>query len=285
MAKEYNTILEIRLVDLSIGNSMSNGLSLFCQFCGASLVDAREGCTSCGKLIPVKPLASNDDAVNCANCDMPNHKDAKYCYKCGVRMGKKRRNAQEILPSIGRIESKILEAINKRKGNTEMSIVVDKSKLNISIWGPQSSGKTVYLISLYLRASQAEADWKISLEDAAFEDQELFDQLADNLLNGEWPEPTPPESVEPDFYNLMFYPSGKKKNNQIQRDIKEKDLLQIFWEKFTDSSETPSQKDGNEKKTGISLSFADVAGERYITESPQSILWNHLTVMLIILFS
>ncbi len=54
-----------------------NGMAIFCNACGAGVMDGQKFCTACGSEIPVKQRRK---CVQCG-CNLP--ADAMFCNKCG----------------------------------------------------------------------------------------------------------------------------------------------------------------------------------------------------------
>lgn len=136
----------------------------------------------------------------------------------------------------------------------------------VALWGPQHSGKTAYLLSLYIAAHKSGYDWLISLEDTNDGNRYSIDQMADAFYKGTFPNATQ-INPEPNLYNYVFYPA----NNSVNLIKDDKDRLKTFWNFMT---EEPSK--GEQTLHGISLSFADVPGEQYLTEPANNILWRYI---------
>lgn len=255
---------------------------IYCQNCGL-VVSAYQGCPNCGVDLPFAPVGSNT-SKRCNSCRMPNRNGAKYCYSCGSPFdGKSTKIPKNRPETLNELIKRKVEARLEKKEASKMktNIQVKKNQTRIGLWGPHKAGKTVYMVSLYLASRMSGIDndnWVISLEDVDDESRSLFDGLADNLRKGIYPPPTPPKQGEPDIYNFVFYTKnddGKIKAEQ-KRDTDDK--LSVYWKKFTEFvTVDPIDEAVKEKEfPGVSVSFADVAGERYLQENSDSQLWNHL---------
>jgi len=248
---------------------------LFCQNCGTKITSA-EKCSNCKTIAPIRPISSADTVKTCSNCAAPNHATAKYCFSCGQQLTKKAKTQSATMNMPAAVRHEALRAIadyqNSRGGN--MNIVISKNQKRIGLWGPHEAGKTVYMLSMYIAGAQSGTPWTIGLENATDETRAKFDELANNLLvKGIWPGATifnANEKKEPDIYNFLFYPDEEK--IEIARDKEEKDSLKVFWNFIT---KEPIVED-NFAPPGLSISFADVAGERYLSENSDSPLWQHL---------
>lgn len=255
---------------------------IFCQNCGSS-VSAYQGCPNCGTDIPFAPVGDTT-SKSCPSCRMPNRRSAIYCYSCGSSfVGKVKKAPNVEKGSLNDLIKRKVEAhLEKKKETQKMNtkFKVSKNQKRIGLWGPHSAGKTVYMVSLYLasRMSGEENDkWKISLEDVDDQSRALFDGLADNLRKGIFPPPNPPEKGEPDLYNFVFYPNTKDKTTNVKISRDTEDKLSTYWKKFAKfATEEPGSSSEENKFPGISVSFADVAGERYLLEKSDSQLWDHL---------
>jgi hypothetical protein len=255
---------------------------IYCQNCG-SFVSAYQGCPKCGTELPFAAVGDST-GKKCAVCRMPNRRTAIYCYSCGSSFDSKRKKK----PIIGQgnlndlIKRKVEAHLEKKETETmNANFKVRKDQKRIGLWGPRAAGKTVYMVSLYLASRMSGTDndqWNISLEDVDDESRTLFDGLADNLRKGIYPPPNPPEKGEPDLYNFVFYPETNDLANKVKISRDTEDKLSAYWNKFTTFlTEDPAASKSKENKfPGISVSFADVAGERYLLEKSDSQLWNHL---------
>lgn len=254
---------------------------IFCQNCGFP-VSAYSGCSNCGTELPFAPVGTST-SKRCPSCRTPNRNSANYCYNCGYSFVKrvKRELVQPRGDSINEIIKNKIQSHLNRKEKMNTDIKINKNQTRIGLWGPHASGKTVYMVALYLasRMTGIEDDnWKISLEDVDDASRALFDGLADNLRKGIFPPPNPPEQKEPDIYNFVFYPNEKVDKKRIALRKDSEDKLATYWDSFTKFM-TQDPEDEIKKETefpGISVSFADVAGERYLHEEQDSKLWNHI---------
>ncbi len=253
---------------------------IYCQNCGLT-VSAYQGCPNCGSELPFAPVGDST-SKRCAYCRMPNRHSAKYCYSCGYPFdGKKKKTLNDGKENLNDlIKRKVETHLEKKKEIKEMNtnFKIKKDQRRIGLWGPHASGKTVYMVSLYLASRMSGDDndkWKISLDDVDDDSRALFDGLADNLRKGIYPPPNPPDQGKPDLYNFVFYPNAKDTSLKTSRQTE--DNLSSYWKKLNKFiTEEPENTSKENKFPGISVSFADVAGERYLKEDSDSELWNHL---------
>jgi len=256
---------------------------IYCQNCGTP-VSAYDGCPNCGNQVPFAPIGDGP-SKKCPNCRMPNRESAVFCYQCGhsfsgkaplVKSDHKTDSIDDLIKE--KVEIYLRKVEKPKMGSNKL--VVRSNQKRVGLWGPKGAGKTVYMVSLYLASKTSlYKDWRISLDGVDDDARAFFDGMAGNLLKGIFPPPNPPEKGEPDIYNFVFYPNHKKDtehpNPKFTRETEDK--LSVFWKKVGDFL----TKDEEESATttdlpGIAISFADVAGERYLKEKSDSVLWEHL---------
>lgn len=262
---------------------------IFCQNCGNEL-STTEGCPKCGVLLPYIQAPRQVPADLCSHCRAPNRHGASFCFRCGQpinnsRKGKKEKSMDDNLPESLQdlLKSMATDEINKfeeKEGEkikmSTQQIKMKKGQKRIGLWGPHASGKTAYMLSLYLASRMSGYEWLMSLDDVDDGARAFFDGMAEKFLQGDFPAPNPPEKGEPDIYNFVFYPVEENVEIKASRTEK-KDELDVFWHQvrnwlILDDISTPTES----IFPGIAVSFADVAGERYLLEPSNSILWDHL---------
>lgn len=249
---------------------------MYCQHCGANIT-SREECNNCGAVLPLIPYEKAENSKICI-CGYPNHKEAKFCFSCGKSFLTNGNSANPDIDSnlLQILRTQALEGIERYRSKMTGTVKINSNQIRIGLWGPTKSGKTVYLLALYLAAKQSgdgnKENWLIGFNDMDVQLGMRLNEMANNLRKGIWPPPNPPEKADPDIYSLLFYPDPDKLEVKIKQSVNN-DPLQSFW-KFltTEPEETVKQK----SEPGIAVSFADVAGERYLTEPPESPIWNHL---------
>ncbi len=137
--------------------------------------------------------------------------------------------------------------------------VSEPRKIRIGLWGPAQSGKTTYLLSLYIASKKKDTDWLIGFDDVDSYFRNGFLQSAVGFMNGQWPEIS--IDTEPILHSFIFYHNKKKKVNAPDH------LLEGLWKFLTKESLNTDS---------FNVSFSDVSGERYLTAPSDSNLWEHL---------
>jgi hypothetical protein len=250
---------------------------LYCQICGSPL-DASGHCPSFHgeTILPV----SADISIDCPICNSINNLNATYCWKCGKKIEKKEKFTNISPEAISALKL-AMEAIKKRSTGRENYIMTENTsetskshqtdnRVHIALWGPKNAGKTVFLLSLYLAAQQKNSDWAIGFDDAPAELRTKFIGDANSLRKGVWPNPTLKNDMF--IYKMLFYPSQQEK---VEISTPPEDPFERFINFFTKEPQ-PGGKVKKEILTGLSIEFADVAGERYLEEQMDSPLWEHL---------